>query len=180
MRFAGDGPLRGVFSVSNGALESRAYVGNPRVDLSPQGVAAGVGRGDIRTRWPQIKTDTFAIQIVTYVKGGSASAHRIDHHITASGVALQQLPNHPAGSCALILLVALLIPSSVVPRLFSQIMLGGILPKGGGLDALRRLAATKWNAFVIHLFSTSASFSATVRNANDVPASVRIPSSTML
>lgn len=48
VRFVGDGPLRGVFSVSNGALESRAYVGNPRVDLSPQGVAAGVGRGELQ------------------------------------------------------------------------------------------------------------------------------------
>ena len=35
VRFVGDGPLRGVFAVANGALHVRGYVGNPRVDLSP-------------------------------------------------------------------------------------------------------------------------------------------------
>ena len=35
VKFAGDGPLRGVFAVSNGRLESRGYVGNPAVTLPP-------------------------------------------------------------------------------------------------------------------------------------------------
>ena len=48
VRFVGDGPLRGVFAVSTGALEARGYVGNPQVDLSPQGVAAGIGRGQLQ------------------------------------------------------------------------------------------------------------------------------------
>lgn len=53
VKFNGDGPLRGVFAVANGALESRGYVGNPAVALPPNAkgkldVGAGVGRGALQ------------------------------------------------------------------------------------------------------------------------------------
>lgn len=47
VRFVGDGPLRGVFAVSNGRLETRGYVGNPRLDLAGS-VKAGVGGGQLQ------------------------------------------------------------------------------------------------------------------------------------
>lgn len=53
VRFQGDGPLRGVFAVANGALESRGYVGNPAVTLPPNSagkldVGGGVGKGSLQ------------------------------------------------------------------------------------------------------------------------------------
>ncbi|KAK7235611.1 Hsp33-like molecular chaperone [Aureococcus anophagefferens] len=48
VRFVGDGPLRGVFAVCNGALETRGYVGNPKVALSTGGVKSGVGAGQLQ------------------------------------------------------------------------------------------------------------------------------------
>ena len=141
--------------------------------------SAGVGRGDVRARWPQVETNAFSIQIVTHVKRGSASAHGIDHHIAASGVTLQQLPNHPAGRCTFILLVALLIPSPVIPLLFGQVMLRGILPKRGGLNALRRFAAPERDAVVVHGWRTLIRASAIVRTTKADPDSVRTPPSTI-
>ena len=47
VRFVGDGPLRGVFAVCNGALETRGYVGNPKVALDG-GVKSGVGAGQLQ------------------------------------------------------------------------------------------------------------------------------------
>ena len=47
VRFVGDGPLRGVFAVCNGALETRGYVGNPKVALDG-GVRSGVGAGQLQ------------------------------------------------------------------------------------------------------------------------------------
>lgn len=52
LRFNGDGPLRGVLAIANGALEVKGYVGNPKVNiaLKPNGkldVGAGVGQGQL-------------------------------------------------------------------------------------------------------------------------------------
>mmetsp|Transcript_44021 Transcript_44021/g.109028 ORF Transcript_44021/g.109028 Transcript_44021/m.109028 type:complete len:338 (+) Transcript_44021:138-1151(+) len=52
LRFNGDGPLRGVLAIANGALEVKGYVGNPQVNLplKPNGkidVGAGVGNGQL-------------------------------------------------------------------------------------------------------------------------------------
>jgi len=109
VRFAGDGPLRGVFSVSNGALESRAYVGNPRVDLSPQGVAAGVGRGELQV--VRLKNLPGETQATTYssvveIKTGEI-AEDINHYVATSeqregalsaGVSLDE--NNAVDACA--------------------------------------------------------------------------------
>lgn len=53
VKFDGDGPLRGVFALSNGRLESRGYVGNPAVTLPTNArgkldVGTGVGKGSMQ------------------------------------------------------------------------------------------------------------------------------------
>jgi len=52
VRFQGDGPLNGVLAVANGRLETRGFVGNPRVTLplNAKGkldVGGGVGKGNL-------------------------------------------------------------------------------------------------------------------------------------
>lgn len=52
VRFQGDGPLNGVLAVANGRLETRGFVGNPRVTLPPNAkgkldVGGGVGKGNL-------------------------------------------------------------------------------------------------------------------------------------
>jgi molecular chaperone Hsp33 len=52
LRFNGDGPLRGVLAIANGALKVKGYVGNAKVtlNLKPNGkldVGAGVGKGQL-------------------------------------------------------------------------------------------------------------------------------------
>ena len=92
-------------------------------------------------RWPQVETNAFSIQIVTHVKRGSASAHGIDHHIAASGVTLQQLPNHPTGRCTFSTPCR---PAHPVGRdipAFRPSNAERDIPKRGGLNTLRRLAA---------------------------------------
>lgn len=46
-RFAGDGPLGGVFALANGRLEARGYVGNPQMDLDVS-VKQGIGNGQLK------------------------------------------------------------------------------------------------------------------------------------
>ena len=70
VKFAGDGPLRGVFAVSNGRLESRGYVGNPAVTLPPNAkgkldVGGGVGKGSLQVvRTKQLPGATTCAELV--------------------------------------------------------------------------------------------------------------------
>lgn len=74
VRFVGDGPLRGVFAVANGALEARGYVGNPALALSPAaGVAPGVGAGQlqvVRLKALPGETDPSPYSSVVAIKSG--------------------------------------------------------------------------------------------------------------
>ena len=78
VKFAGDGPLRGVFAVSNGRLESRGYVGNPAVTLPPNAkgkldVGGGVGKGSLQVvRTKQLPGATTPTQYssITEIKSG--------------------------------------------------------------------------------------------------------------
>ena len=48
VRFEGDGPLRGLLALSNGRLEARGYVGNPKIALEGCSVGAAVGKGQLK------------------------------------------------------------------------------------------------------------------------------------
>jgi len=76
VRFDGNGPLRGVFAVANGRLETRGYVGNPKVNLplNDKGkldVGGGVGAGPLMVvRAKQLPGDD---SVSPYVEGDAAS-----------------------------------------------------------------------------------------------------------
>eukprot|EP00629_Pelagomonadales_sp_RCC1024_P017876 CAMPEP_0119279300 /NCGR_PEP_ID=MMETSP1329-20130426/20562_1 /TAXON_ID=114041 /ORGANISM="Genus nov. species nov., Strain RCC1024" /LENGTH=314 /DNA_ID=CAMNT_0007279837 /DNA_START=182 /DNA_END=1122 /DNA_ORIENTATION=+ len=87
IRFVGDGPLRGVFAVSNGRLETRGYVGNPRVDLSPsRGVAPGVGKGQlqvVRLKSLPGETELSTYNSVVEIQSGEI-AEDVNHYVATS------------------------------------------------------------------------------------------------
>ena len=79
VKLCGRRPLRGVFAVSNGRLESRGYVGNPAVTLPPNAkgkldVGGGVGKGSlqvVRTKQlPGATTPTQYFSSITEIKSG--------------------------------------------------------------------------------------------------------------
>ena len=78
VKFAGDGPLRGVLATCNGRLESRGYVGNPSVTLPPNAkgkfdVGAGVGKGTLQVvRTKHLPGETLPTQYssITEIRSG--------------------------------------------------------------------------------------------------------------
>lgn len=91
LRFNGDGPLRGVLAIANGALEVKAYVGNPRValPLKPNGkidVGAGVGKGQlfvVRTKMLPGEEDPSIYSSITELQSGEV-AEDVNYYLSES------------------------------------------------------------------------------------------------
>ncbi|KAJ8602380.1 hypothetical protein CTAYLR_004227 [Chrysophaeum taylorii] len=86
VRFDGDGPLRGVFALANGRLETRGYVGNPRLALDAVDVRTGVGQGQLKVvrlkNLPGEETSRPFSSIVDIVSG--EIAEDINHYVATS------------------------------------------------------------------------------------------------
>lgn len=91
LRFNGDGPLRGVLAIANGALEVKGYVGNPRVALPLKAngkldVGAGVGKGQlfvVRTKQLPGEEDPSIYSSITELQSGEV-AEDINHYLCES------------------------------------------------------------------------------------------------
>lgn len=85
VHFDGDGPLRGVFASANGRLETRGYVGNPKVSLDVS-VSAGVGSGQLKVvRLKNLPGEDYSrpfSSIVSLVSG--EIAEDVNHYMATS------------------------------------------------------------------------------------------------
>ncbi|KAJ1447302.1 heat shock protein Hsp33 [Pelagophyceae sp. CCMP2097] len=85
VHFAGDGPLRGVTAICNGALEMRGYVGNPAVG-GDRNVKRGVGNGSLQVvRLKNLPGELYARPVSSIVDIVSGEiAEDINHYVATS------------------------------------------------------------------------------------------------